>query len=130
MVFPVALAALISVWGCGKKDDAASTAPSATASAATPTDTAAAATVAPTPVPQPVPVPTTPKVGGNIDGCCSGIAAVKSSGKDQASKNKAAAAALACPGISKAVKDGKTSRGDALVQIKSLLGGVTVPECN
>jgi hypothetical protein len=28
------------------------------------------------------------------------------------------------------VKDGKTSRADAMTQIKALLGGVNVPECS
>ena len=120
--------------GCGKKDEA-DTVPTSSAAAATVAaeapDAGAAAAVpdaaAPTPV-TPV-TPSKPAGGGNIDGCCAGIAAVKKSGKDASSKNKAAAAAMACPGISKAVKDGKTSRADAMTQIKALLGGVTVPEC-
>jgi hypothetical protein len=126
--------------GCGKKDadpdtiPVGSGAPTAVAAETPDAGTAAAVADAAAPTPaQPVNPNPNPKPaaggGGNIDGCCTGIAAVKKSGKDAASKNKASAAAMACPGISKAVKDGKTSRADAMTQIKALLGGVHVPEC-
>ena len=137
LVFAVSML-LCSLPGCGKKDGDPDTIPvgsaSAAAVAADAPDAAVAAApdaAAPTPVtPTPQTNPTPKPAGGNIDGCCTAIAAVKKSGRDAASKNKAAAAAMACPGISKRVKDGQTTRADAMTQIKALLSGVVVPECS
>jgi len=135
---PTLFVALVTIGligsACGKKDQDPQSIPVGSASAATvaadnPT-AAAADAAAPPPVTPPVVTTTPPKTGGNIDGCCAGIAAVKKSGKDAVAKSHAASAALVCPGISKQVTAGTVTRSAALVQIKSLLQGVTVPECN
>jgi hypothetical protein len=130
------LAGAIAV-GCGKKETEPQAVPTPSGTpAAVPADPApasdagAAATdaAAPTPV---TPTPATPRPsGGNIDGCCAAIAAIKTSGRTSIDKGKAAGAAAACTGIAKRVKDGATSRADGLTQVKSLLQGVSVPECN
>jgi hypothetical protein len=127
----LALAGLVVV-SCGKKDEGGQDASAAAASAA-PTTVAAdqdAGAIA-TPTPPPRPVNTTPPRSESIDACCSAISAIKQSGKDTITKRKAEAAAAVCPGIARLVKDGKTSRKDALTQIRSALSGATAPsECN
>jgi hypothetical protein len=74
-----------------------------------------------------------PKTGGgggaSIDGCCSALSAIKSSGLPPDVKAKAASAASTCAGISKLVKEGKTSRASALAQIRATMGGTAPSEC-
>jgi hypothetical protein len=131
----VTLAAVLAA-GCGKKesDPQAVPTPSGTAAAipADPAPATDAGAAAATDAAAPPPVtPVTPRPsGGNIDGCCAAIAAVKTSGRTSIDKGKAAGASAACPGIAKRVKDGAASRADGLTQVKALLQGVSVPECN
>ena len=65
--------------------------------------------------------------GGNIDNCCAALRAIQTSGVSKETKVKAGAAALACNGIAKLVKTGKTSRAAALTQVRAALGGATAP---
>ena len=128
------LAGVLAI-GCGKKESDAQAVPTPSGTAATvPADPAPAADAgaAATDAAAPPPVtPVTPRPsGGNIDGCCAAIAAIKTSGRTAIDKGKAAGAAGACPGIAKRVKDGAASRADGLTQIRSLLQGVSVPECS
>jgi hypothetical protein len=123
--------------GCGKKESDPQAVPTPSGTAATvPADPApaantdAGAAVTDAAAPPPV-VPVTPRPsGGNIDGCCAAISAIKTSGRTSIDKGRAAGAAAACPGIAKRVKDGATSRADGLTQIRALLQGVSVPECS
>jgi hypothetical protein len=119
--------------GCPKKEEPqaipvpSASAPAPAASAA---DTAAA-TAAPTPVPTHVAPPPTPVVGQSIDSCCSALSAIAKSGRDAATKSKAAMAAGICVRIAPLVKSGQTSRSGGLTQVKSSLIGVTIPpECD
>jgi hypothetical protein len=66
----------------------------------------------------------------SLDACCAALDAVKRSGRGVEAKRKSAQADQICPGISKLVRDGKTTRDAGLAQIRSALTGVDVPpEC-
>ena len=94
-------------------------------------DTAAAAPSAAVPVPVAPPPAETPKpvAQASIDGCCAALAAIPKSGLPAAVKGKAAVASATCAGISKLVKEGKTSRASALAQIGATMGGAAPAEC-
>lgn len=108
----------------GSAAPAAGDTASATGSAAPATTQSAAPTPPTTPV-----TPTGPR-GESIDGCCSALAAYKSSGRPADVKAKAATAATICSGIAKRVKDGQVSRSSAMTTIKAQIAGLSVPECN
>jgi hypothetical protein len=143
----LALGAL-ALAGCNKKEDAPQAVPVPTAPepvkatpdpqpttvptpAATPTAATGSATEAPaatgTAAATDAPKPT--GGGASIDGCCSALSAIKSSGLPPDVKSKAASAASTCAGISKLVKEGKTSRASALAQIRATMGGSAPSEC-
>ena len=134
--------------GAGKKEEdpqsipVPAAAPSA-APVAADTSTAAASSAAPAPsavapttdtaaTPQPPTGTKTAAGGQNIDTCCAALSTMSLlSGKSAESKAKAGAVSKACYGISKLVKEGKTTRSAGLLQVKSALGDVTPPpECN
>jgi hypothetical protein len=111
----------------------ASATPTASDSAAPATSAAASASAASsaTTTPPEMGASGTAVDSSGIDKCCAALSAVQSSGVGKDSKKKSAAAALACVGISKLVKSGRTSRGAALVQVKAALAGASVPAaCN
>lgn len=147
----LALGAL-ALAGCNKKEDAPQAVPVPSAPepvkatpdpqpttiptpAAAPTTVTGSATEAPAGTASAAAAPTTdaPKPtggGASIDSCCSALSAIKSSGLPATVKSKAAQAATTCAGISKLVKEGKTSRASALAQIRATMGGSAPSECN
>ncbi|MCC6554412.1 MAG: hypothetical protein IT372_15650 [Polyangiaceae bacterium] len=68
----------------------------------------------------------------SIDACCAALNTMSVfSGKSAEAKSKAGAGAKICNGISKLVKEGKTSKAAAMAQIKAAISGITPPpECN
>jgi len=147
----LALGAL-ALAGCNKKEDApqavpvpsapepvkATPDPQPTAAAPTPTENPGAAAGAATEAPaDPAAAAPTASAavkptggGASIDSCCSALAGIQKSGLPANVKAKAASAASTCAGISKLVKEGKTSRASALAQVRATMGGSAPAECN
>lgn len=139
----------LTLAACGKKDnDAGSTSSAAATAAATATATAAptaTATAAPADTGAPAasdsaaappadtasaaPVATTNVVAPQrgIEDCCAALAAVATSGRGRAAKNRSFRALEVCPGIAAQVRAGRATRSAALTQVRSALVGHPVP---
>jgi hypothetical protein len=125
----IALATVAGV-GCGKKESAPTDIPVPSGTAA-PVASGPADPGTATPPVAPPPVATTPVAHASIDACCAALSAIEHSGKEKATKMKAAMAAKVCPGIASRVKAGQVPRSEALAQILSAMSGATAPgECH
>lgn len=141
-LFSLALGALLAV-GCNKKEEEPVPVPLPSAATsvktvveqapAQPAEPAPAASEAAAPAVTPAaPAPSEapkPVAQASIDGCCSALAGIQKSGLPANVKAKAAVASATCAGISKLVKEGKTSRASALAQIGATMGGAAPSEC-
>jgi hypothetical protein len=126
----VAFAAAVGV-GCGKKESTPAAIPIPSGDPATVTSGGTTDPPATPPPVTPPPVATAPVSHGSIDACCAALSAIERSGKEAATKKKAAMAAKVCPGIAARVKSGQVPRAEALAQILSALAGSSAPgECH
>ena len=100
----------------------ASAAPAETASAAPEASGSAAPADSAAPANTPTAAPSLP-----IEPCCAALDRVKGSGRSKGAKKKASQAATVCHKVAPLVRAGRSTRAQALTQVRSALTGSDVP---